>query len=112
MASSYKWYSHVKEIVRLYPYRTERYDSLDNEARKECDAVAAACRLLDLEKDKDLRLQVITARHWSTQKRSLDLLEMDLFVSRTTMKRWDRAFLRNVAALLGVYSTDDSTAGV
>jgi len=103
-----EWLEYVREVVRLYPYRVERYDSLDDTAKKECDAVAAACRLLDLEQDGDVRLQVIRSRYWNKPRRSVELIAMDTFTSASTVKRMDSKFMRNVAALLGVYKESNS----
>jgi len=107
--SPYAWHDYVQDVVRQYPERVKVYDSLDQDAKKEVDAVAAACRLLDLEEEnKELQLRVITARYWTDHKRPVDLIAMDLFACSNTVKRWDRKFLRNVAALLGVYTPANS----
>ena len=111
MRSPHEWYDYVQEVVRLYPYRSERYNSLDDAAQRECDAVAAAYKLLDLERDKEMRQQALKARYWSKTKRSVELIAMDLYASPATIKRWNSKFLHNVAALLGVYEDSESPNG-
>ena len=107
-----EWQKYVETVVRLYPERVKVYDTLSEETKREVNAVTAALRLFDLEANgKELYHRMVKERYWGKSKRTRDQIAMDLYSSLSTIKRWDKKFLCNVAALLGLYKDGDSPIG-
>lgn len=91
------WYRFIITLLRLYP------DGLGNStqaitARAAIDKTIQDTALLQ---SGDTRMRLITMMYFSANRKSRRRAALDLYISESTAKRWDSAFIYSVAKYMG-----------
>ena len=99
---SYAWWPYIRNMIRRYPKRL-KCDTLPRVDLLEVDAVATAMNKAAQKTDGRERLELIRLTHWRRSRVTLQRAAMDIPVSYSTAKRWNREFFLDVAEAMGLY---------
>ena len=99
---SFTWWPYVRNMIRIYPKRL-KCDTMPRVALLETDAVATAMNKTAMKPDGLERLELIRLTYWMRARVTLQRAAMDIPVSYSTAKRWNREFFLDVAEAMGLY---------
>ena len=99
---SFTWWPYVRNMIRRYPKR-RKCDTLPRVDLLETDAVATAMNKTAMKPDGRERLELIRLTYWRRSRVTLQRAAMDIPVSYSTAKRWNREFFLDVAEAFGIY---------
>ena len=100
--SKYYWYMHVVRVLHRYP------DGLGNSIQDSIARSAINRAIADTAKlrDGEERLKLINLIYWNNGRVNRVGAAMQMFISETTAKRWDNAFIHLVAEYMGFGNVD------
>lgn len=104
---SYTWWPYVRNMIRRYPKRI-KCDTLPRVDLLEVDAVATAMNKAAQKPDGRERLELIRLTYWRRSRVTLQRAAMDIPVSYSTAKRWNREFFLDVAEAMGLYDPPET----
>lgn len=103
---SYTWWPYVRNMIRRYPKR-RKCASLPRVELLEADAVATAINKTLQKEDGEHRMRLIGVAYWRRTSVTLQRAAMEIPVSYSTAKRWNKEFFLDVAAAMGLYDLPD-----
>ena len=97
----YSWWPYIREIVRLYPERSQI--PLTGVAFRAYMDVKRAIEATEAMPDGDARLQAIGMLHWDKPfTLTLESVAQKIHCDRATAARWQRRFFEEVARNRGL----------
>jgi RinA family phage transcriptional activator len=99
---SFTWWPYARNMIRAYQKR-RKCDSLNRVALLETDAVATAINKELQKEDGEHRVKLIELTYWRRSRPTLQRAAMDIPVSYSTAKRWNKEFFLDVAEAMGLY---------
>lgn len=102
----FSWWAYVRSMIRLYPQNQKR-DDLSRVEVLEVYAVDAAIKLTAAKPDGQERLELMHKAYWKRNTVTVQRAAMELFISYSTAKRWNKEFFLLVAETFGLYDPDE-----
>jgi hypothetical protein len=99
---SYTWWPYIRNMIRRYPKR-RKCDGLNRVDLLETDAVATAINKTLQKEDGEHRVRLIEVAYWRRARVTLQRAAMEIPVSYSTAKRWNKEFFLDVAEAMGLY---------
>ena len=99
---SYTWWPYVRNMIRRYPKRLKSY-SMPRVDMLETDAVATAINKARQKEDGEHRIRLVELTYWRRTRVTLQRAAMEIPVSYSTAKRWNKEFFLDVAEAMGLY---------
>lgn len=99
---SFTWWPYARNMIRVYELR-KKCDELDRVPEMEQNAVKEAIEKTEEKPDGPERLKLIRLTYWRRSRVTLQRAAMDIPVSYSTAKRWNKEFFLDVAEAMGLY---------
>lgn len=105
MGEMYAWWPYVRNMVKRYPVRIKAEQMSFVEAR-EAEAVLSAIRDTKALPDGEDRMKLIKRIYWDRNRVNLQGAAMEIPVSYSTARRWNREFFLEVAGAFGLWDPE------
>ena len=102
----FTWWPYVRNMIRQYQ-RYQKREELSRVELLEVQAVNKAIEQTAAKPDGQERLELMHKAYWKRNTVTVQRAAMELFISYSTAKRWNKEFFLLVAEAFGLYDPEE-----